>query len=64
MRLLDIMREAGVLWLQITGGEPTMDPDFQGAYPPRSPARRDRVDRRRPGPRRHRGERGMLLRRR
>ncbi|MEV7233131.1 radical SAM protein [Streptomyces sp. NPDC051020] len=32
VRLLDIMREAGVLWLQITGGEPTMDPDFQGAY--------------------------------
>ncbi|WP_443064208.1 radical SAM protein [Streptomyces sp. NBC_00525] len=29
--LLDIMREAGVLWLQITGGEPT-DPHFQGAY--------------------------------
>jgi hypothetical protein len=32
VRLLDIMREAGVLWLQVTGGEPTMDPDFQGAY--------------------------------
>lgn len=32
VRLLDIMRDAGVLWLQITGGEPTMDPDFQGAY--------------------------------
>lgn len=32
VRLLDIMREAGVLWLQITGGEPTMDPHFQGAY--------------------------------
>jgi MoaA/NifB/PqqE/SkfB family radical SAM enzyme len=32
VRLFDIMREAGVLWLQITGGEPTMDPHFQGAY--------------------------------
>ncbi|MCT9076537.1 radical SAM protein [Streptomyces fulvoviolaceus] len=32
VRLLDIMREAGVLWLQITGGEPTMDRDFEGAY--------------------------------
>ncbi|MFJ4822187.1 radical SAM protein [Streptomyces bacillaris] len=32
VRLLDIMRAAGVLWLQITGGEPTMDPHFQGAY--------------------------------
>ncbi|PZT72568.1 MULTISPECIES: radical SAM protein [unclassified Streptomyces] len=32
VRLLDIMREAGVLWLQITGGEPTMDPHFQDAY--------------------------------
>lgn len=32
VRLLDIMREAGVLWLQITGGEPTMDPHFPDAY--------------------------------
>jgi MoaA/NifB/PqqE/SkfB family radical SAM enzyme len=32
VRLLDIMRQAGVLWLQITGGEPTMDPHFQDAY--------------------------------
>ncbi|GAA1353609.1 radical SAM protein [Streptomyces beijiangensis] len=32
VRLLEIMRQAGVLWLQITGGEPTMDPHFQGAY--------------------------------
>lgn len=31
-RLLDIMREAGVLFLQITGGEPTIDKDFQEAY--------------------------------
>ncbi|WP_437090144.1 hypothetical protein [Streptomyces hundungensis] len=26
------MREAGVIWLQITGGEPTMEPHFQNAY--------------------------------
>ncbi|MEU6676850.1 radical SAM protein [Streptomyces sp. NPDC046925] len=32
VKLLDIMREAGVIWLQITGGEPTMDPHFQNAY--------------------------------
>ncbi|WKU46710.1 radical SAM protein [Streptomyces sp. VNUA116] len=32
VRLLDIMRDAGVLWLQITGGEPTIDRDFPGAY--------------------------------
>ncbi|MEU8621191.1 radical SAM protein [Streptomyces sp. NPDC048623] len=32
VRLLDIMREAGVLWLQITGGEPTLDADFHDAY--------------------------------
>ncbi|RBM07320.1 radical SAM protein [Streptomyces sp. PT12] len=30
--LLDIMRDAGVLWLQITGGEPTIDKHFQDAY--------------------------------
>ncbi|WP_330458056.1 radical SAM protein [Streptomyces sp. NBC_00820] len=32
VQLLDIMRDAGVLWLQITGGEPTIDRDFPGAY--------------------------------
>ncbi|WP_208036743.1 radical SAM protein [Streptomyces cyanogenus] len=32
VRLLDIMQDAGVLWLQITGGEPTIDRDFPGAY--------------------------------
>ncbi|MFE9024569.1 radical SAM protein [Streptomyces sp. NPDC007808] len=32
LRLLDIMRDAGVLMLQITGGEATIDPDFPGAY--------------------------------
>ncbi|KUL45061.1 radical SAM protein [Streptomyces regalis] len=32
VRLLDIFRDSGVLWLQITGGEPTIDPDFEGAY--------------------------------
>lgn len=32
LRLIDIMRDAGVLWLQITGGEATIDPDFPGAY--------------------------------
>ncbi|WP_073950891.1 radical SAM protein [Streptomyces kebangsaanensis] len=32
LRLLDIMRDAGVIWLQITGGEPTMDKDFADAY--------------------------------
>ncbi|MEU6381852.1 radical SAM protein [Streptomyces sp. NPDC046909] len=31
-RLLEIMRDAGVLWLQITGGEPTIDKHFQDAY--------------------------------
>ncbi|MFC8350815.1 radical SAM protein [Streptomyces sp. NPDC057280] len=32
VKLIDIFRDAGVLWLQITGGEPTLDPDFEGAY--------------------------------
>lgn len=32
MRLLRTMRDAGVLWLQITGGEPLIDRDFPGAY--------------------------------
>lgn len=31
-RLLDIMRDAGVLWLQITGGEPLIDREFPQAY--------------------------------
>lgn len=31
-RLLEIMRDAGVLWLQITGGEPLIDRDFPSAY--------------------------------
>ncbi|MGK5533488.1 radical SAM protein [Streptomyces sp. URMC 129] len=32
VKLLDIMRDSGVLWLQITGGEPTIDRHFQDAY--------------------------------
>lgn len=32
VKLLDIMRDAGVLWLQITGGEPTIDKHFQDAF--------------------------------
>jgi uncharacterized Fe-S cluster-containing radical SAM superfamily protein len=31
-RLLHIMRDAGVVWLQITGGEPTIDKHFIDAY--------------------------------
>lgn len=31
-RLLDIMREAGVLWLQLTGGEPLIDKLFPEVY--------------------------------
>ena len=31
-RLLHMMRDAGVVWLQITGGEPTIDKDFADAY--------------------------------
>ncbi|WP_328638337.1 radical SAM protein [Streptomyces canus] len=31
-RCLDIMAEAGVLFLQVTGGEPTVDKDFMRAY--------------------------------
>ncbi|MEV6179913.1 radical SAM protein [Streptomyces sp. NPDC052015] len=31
-RCLDAMAEAGVLWLQITGGEPTVDKDFIRSY--------------------------------
>ncbi|MFK0175631.1 radical SAM protein [Streptomyces xanthochromogenes] len=32
VKLLDIMHDAGVVWLQITGGEPTIDKHFQDAY--------------------------------
>ena len=32
IRLLDIMRDAGVLWLQITGGEPLIDREFPAVY--------------------------------
>ncbi|WP_435208275.1 radical SAM protein [Streptomyces sp. bgisy034] len=31
-RLLEVMAAAGVIWLQMTGGEPLIDPDFPGAY--------------------------------
>ena len=31
-RLLGIMRDAGVLWLQLTGGEPLIDPLFPQTY--------------------------------
>ncbi|MFE0374184.1 radical SAM protein [Streptomyces inhibens] len=31
-QLLHVMRDAGVLWLQITGGEPLIDPHFPDAY--------------------------------
>ncbi|WP_307841061.1 radical SAM protein [Streptomyces sp. GESEQ-4] len=31
-KLLAVMREAGVIWLQITGGEPLIDPDFPESY--------------------------------
>lgn len=31
-RILDQMAEAGVLWLQITGGEPLLRPDFADIY--------------------------------
>ncbi|MEU6663798.1 radical SAM protein [Streptomyces sp. NPDC046821] len=32
LNCLKIMAEAGVLWLQITGGEPTIDRDFMKSY--------------------------------
>ncbi|MFF4157725.1 radical SAM protein [Streptomyces sp. NPDC001678] len=32
IRLLDIMQTVGVVWFQITGGEPTIDKHFQDAY--------------------------------
>ncbi|MCF3136762.1 radical SAM protein [Streptomyces olivochromogenes] len=31
-KLLAVMRDAGVIWLQMTGGEPLIDPDFPEAY--------------------------------
>lgn len=31
-KLLAVMRDAGVIWLQITGGEPLIDPDFPASY--------------------------------
>ncbi|MEV5386223.1 radical SAM protein [Streptomyces sp. NPDC052721] len=31
-KLLAVMRDAGVIWLQITGGEPLIDPHFREAY--------------------------------
>ncbi|MFS0696345.1 hypothetical protein [Streptomyces nitrosporeus] len=32
VRLLCLLRDAGVLWLQFTGGEPLIDRDFMDAY--------------------------------
>ncbi|PSJ29843.1 radical SAM protein [Streptosporangium nondiastaticum] len=32
LRMLALLRDAGVLWLQITGGEPLIDPHFAAAY--------------------------------
>ncbi|MGH3614313.1 MAG: radical SAM protein [Pseudonocardia sp.] len=32
MTLLEVMRDAGVLWLQITGGEPFIDAHFPASY--------------------------------
>jgi hypothetical protein len=32
VRLLHMMRDAGVVWLQITGGEPTIDKHFIDPY--------------------------------
>lgn len=32
VRLLEMMRDAGVVWLQITGGEPTIDKHFIDSY--------------------------------
>jgi hypothetical protein len=31
-RLLRLLADAGVVWLQLTGGEPTLEPDFVAAY--------------------------------
>ncbi|MEU0557461.1 radical SAM protein [Dactylosporangium sp. NPDC006015] len=32
LALIDMLRDMGVLWFQITGGEPLIDPDFPPAY--------------------------------
>ncbi len=32
LRMLTILRDAGAVWLQVTGGEPLIDPDFVDAY--------------------------------
>jgi MoaA/NifB/PqqE/SkfB family radical SAM enzyme len=32
LRLIDMLAGMGVLWFQITGGEPLIDPDFPAAY--------------------------------
>ncbi|MHA6758751.1 radical SAM protein [Streptacidiphilus sp. PAMC 29251] len=32
VKLLDVVRDSGALWLQITGGEPLIDRDFPAAY--------------------------------
>jgi MoaA/NifB/PqqE/SkfB family radical SAM enzyme len=32
LRLIDMLADMGVLWFQITGGEPLIDPDFPPAY--------------------------------
>ncbi|MCI4041743.1 radical SAM protein [Streptomyces sp. TRM75563] len=32
VRLLGLLRDAGVLWLQLTGGEPLIDRDFMDSY--------------------------------
>jgi molybdenum cofactor biosynthesis enzyme MoaA len=32
LRMIDMLRDVGVLWFQITGGEPLIDPDFLAGY--------------------------------
>jgi MoaA/NifB/PqqE/SkfB family radical SAM enzyme len=32
LRLIDVLADMGVLWFQITGGEPLIDPDFPPSY--------------------------------
>ena len=32
LRLLDMLRDMGVIWFEITGGEPLIDPDFPPTY--------------------------------
>ncbi|MER6086508.1 radical SAM protein [Streptomyces bluensis] len=32
VKLLEMVRDTGVLWFQFTGGEPTIDPDFVESY--------------------------------